>query len=312
MEGDVPTYQCKTCSQHKIKEDYYAHKETALGIMGTCKACTKEEKPKNPERTHILVRVQACLQRSKERKRVKGRSVKGTCEFAPRGAEKKLNNFFGKARQQRFKCQISNRLLRLGGWSIERVVESIDYTMGNTVLIEYIFQSGQYGGQDYGDHNPSQWSAVKFKYVLQQRRTYFEPSQSFLDILEAKEQGMDDTHPIMRSFTMMKGHAAARTRAHNNKFPDNQWVFGIESPNLLSDLFIAQRGLCAYLQVPLAIESGSWHMSLERVNDSGGYTLNNCVLICGEVNLNTYSRRKWSRELATEVFGPAHDTRTSN
>ncbi|CAK0846679.1 unnamed protein product [Prorocentrum cordatum] len=76
-----------------------------------------------------------------------------------------------------------------------------------------------------------------------------------------------------------------------------------------------QSGLCFYSGIPMecCVPNSHWRMSLERVDNSEGYTVSNCVLIAAEFNSGDASRNKrgvhkvcgtaqWSRQKVSDVF----------
>ena len=69
------------------------------------------------------------------------------------------------------------------------------------------------------------------------------------------------------------------------------------------DMLEQQRGRCYYSSVPLEYKQihAPWRLSIERLNNSIGYTEENCVLIAIEFNTPDQSRNK----AVTEVFGTA-------
>ena len=68
-------------------------------------------------------------------------------------------------------------------------------------------------------------------------------------------------------------------------------------------MWCAQRGRCAYLDIPMTLSiNSSWRCTLGRNDESLGYSVDNCVLICQEVNQGVF---KWSREEALK-FWPRH------
>jgi hypothetical protein len=77
----------------------------------------------------------------------------------------------------------------------------------------------------------------------------------------------------------------------------------LDAPNVtkeyLLDILDAQKGRCAYLDVPLRIETGDWMMSLERLDEDVGYVTGNVVLVCIETNTGSFH---WSREFADQVW----------
>ena len=87
--------------------------------------------------------------------------------------------------------------------------------------------------------------------------------------------------------------------------------------NDVLDMLWAQRGRCYYSDVPMEmlLPNSHWRMSLERVDNSQGYSTQNCVLIASEFNTSDYSRNRaryevygtaqWSREKVAHVWGPS-------
>jgi len=84
----------------------------------------------------------------------------------------------------------------------------------------------------------------------------------------------------------------------------------------LLDQLLMQRGRCYYSGVPLelSIPHSDWRMSLERLSNDHGYTLENCVWVANEFNTPDYSRNKakfeiygtaqWSKEKVEMAWGP--------
>ena len=76
-----------------------------------------------------------------------------------------------------------------------------------------------------------------------------------------------------------------------------------------------RNGLCAYSGVPMemCLPHSHWRMSLERLNNSKGYSSENCVLVAGEFNTGDFSQNRgvdaqrvtgsaqWSREKVRSV-----------
>eukprot|EP00438_Fugacium_kawagutii_P004434 Skav210966 [mRNA] locus=scaffold2129:96328:97665:+ [translate_table: standard] len=84
----------------------------------------------------------------------------------------------------------------------------------------------------------------------------------------------------------------------------------------LYEMVKCQRGRCAYSGVPLELckPNSHWRMSLERKNNSRGYSRENCALIAAEFNTGDFSRRtgvdqatvrgtaQWSPQKVQAVF----------
>jgi hypothetical protein len=75
----------------------------------------------------------------------------------------------------------------------------------------------------------------------------------------------------------------------------------------------SQRGCCYYSNMPMEIKRPhhDWRMSLDRIDNSSGYTVDNCVLIANEFNTSdhslnnavstVYGTAQWSRSKVSEV-----------
>ena len=89
------------------------------------------------------------------------------------------------------------------------------------------------------------------------------------------------------------------------------------------NLYAKQQGLCAYPGFPMSLdvkqiggEATDWALSPERLNDDGGYTIDNLVLVVREVNFVVRGVRadkplKWSKEKADELFAQAEEAKAT-
>jgi len=68
--------------------------------------------------------------------------------------------------------------------------------------------------------------------------------------------------------------------------------FTLEGKHVVLDLYKKQEGLCYYSKLPMSFY-GTWKMSLERLDSSQGYNIDNIVLCCLELNTPT----PWSHEI---------------
>eukprot|EP00438_Fugacium_kawagutii_P030803 Skav229493 [mRNA] locus=scaffold2455:24690:25730:- [translate_table: standard] len=89
------------------------------------------------------------------------------------------------------------------------------------------------------------------------------------------------------------------------------------TPGDMRSMLLKQGGRCYYSGVPLQFERvhADWRMSLERLDNSKGYTIENCVLIAIEFNTPDHGSKakdatlvhgssQWSREKVWHVWGP--------
>ena len=100
----------------------------------------------------------------------------------------------------------------------------------------------------------------------------------------------------------LRGHVQtllSRAKASANKRGQD---FSLSLLQVL-DMLEKQRGRCYYSGVPLEYKQihAPWRLSIERLDNSIGYTVENCVLIAIEFNTADHSRNI----AVTEVFGTA-------
>ena len=95
------------------------------------------------------------------------------------------------------------------------------------------------------------------------------------------------------------------------------WPFDLDMHDIL-DMLLEQQGRCSYSSIPMEIlhPHSHWRMSLERIDNSGGYIRGNCALIALEFNSSDYSRpfgtrhgdvqgtAQWSAEKVRRVCTP--------
>lgn len=104
--------------------------------------------------------------------------------------------------------------------------------------------------------------------------------------------------------TLSNAARRARLRGHQ---------FELDVDNILTKLW-EQQGRCHYSGVPLAFtQHSNWRMSLERLRNDNGYTLQNCVWVANEFNTPDYSHNKakfpvygtaqWSKAKVEFVWG---------
>ncbi|CAE8628946.1 unnamed protein product, partial [Polarella glacialis] len=113
---------------------------------------------------------------------------------------------------------------------------------------------------------------------------------------------------------MLRGNALMLLSSARRRSLQRQQTFALTLDELLDMLWL-QAGRCSYSGVPLQYKQRHthWRMSLERVDNSIGYTKDNCVLIAVEFNSSDRSRNvattdvfgtaQWSRSKAAHVWG---------
>lgn len=108
---------------------------------------------------------------------------------------------------------------------------------------------------------------------------------------------------IMRRIKEARNRCQRRKQIKQRK--DNSGEFNITLDIILNKLK-EQKGKCYYSNIPLVFKRKSdWMMSLERLDNSEGYTENNTVLVCAEFNSSDQSGKannktenciKWSNK----------------
>ncbi|CAE8607378.1 unnamed protein product [Polarella glacialis] len=120
-------------------------------------------------------------------------------------------------------------------------------------------------------------------------------------------------HQRMHRSTL-RGHVQSLLAKARSRSRSRDQAFGVSFDDLL-DMLWQQQGRCYYSGIPLQYKQlhTHWRMSLERIDNLVGYTLDNCVLIAIEFNTSDWSRMsatadvfgtaQWSRAKAEHVWG---------
>ena len=118
---------------------------------------------------------------------------------------------------------------------------------------------------------------------------------------------VDCTRQRQRSYLRsLRGHLCQSLYKAQRRASAREQDFCITKEVLL-DLLAGQGGRCFYSGIPLRYDQVhiDWRLSIERLDNSVGYTPGNCVLIAVEFNTSDHSRNK----AVTEVFGTAQWSR---
>ena len=107
-------------------------------------------------------------------------------------------------------------------------------------------------------------------------------------------------------YRSLRGHLHQCLGGARHRARLREQEFSITTDFLL-ELLAAQGGRCFYSGVPLQYKQvhTDWRLSVERLDNSVGYTTDNCVLIAVEFNTSDQSRNS----AVTEVFGTAQWSR---
>ena len=204
-------------------------------------------------------------------------------------------------KMRNFKCAYSCKKLTKDTVSLERLDETKGYSPENCVLIDIHFQTGG-----------RQWSHEKFLsvYELRNTDTYHEhevrETINWNQLTESERRSRahwmrprrDQQHAteLYKIFKQLRNTTKASTKLRNsNGCNHEESEITIE---YLIELWEKQRGRCYYLNVPMNT-CGEWQVSVERIDESKGYTKDNIVLTTLETQ-NAYAQ--WSKEFVENVW----------
>jgi hypothetical protein len=205
-------------------------------------------------------------------------------------------------------------------FSVERKNNNVHYTSANCVLICRLFQSGDAskgrtsGSQSHTVTGTAQWTEAKFRQVkdLRQKQETNE-EKTWLDSQIQKSRDLLPMSRGQRTWMTRKGYEGScellsflnlrmgdRQACAKRKRSKGRSCDVDIDVNWLLDEVESTRLRCAYSGIRMSVKPCSeWLLSVERVDDSEGYTTNNCKLVCHEFN----SRYKWNKELADDIWG---------
>ena len=199
--------------------------------------------------------------------------------------------------EHNFKCRYSDQRLTSTIVSLERLDETRGYSAENCALIHIAFQTG----------SGAQWSRKKFMdvYDLCDTDTYNEHEvwqARIYELIPHKQRSLEtkrgNTPPrLFTKFSRLKWDCYRNTKQRNLKGRDLQE--SEISVKYLIDLWEKQRGRCYYLNIPMSYE-GDWQVSVERIDNSKGYTKDNVVLATLETQ-NSF--HQFTKEFVKSVWG---------
>ncbi len=196
-----------------------------------------------------------------------------------------------------FKCAYSCKKLTKDTVSLERLDETKGYSPENCALIDIHFQSA---------HNRP-WSREKFLSVYELRTidTYDEDEVrktkmwKQLTEFERRSRGVRNQQHATELYKRLERITldTRRNTKSRNSCGCNHEQSEITIEYLI-ELWEKQRGRCYYLNIPMNTH-GEWQVSVERLDETRGYTKNNVVLIVVEAQ-NSFAQ--WSKEFVESVW----------
>lgn len=197
--------------------------------------------------------------------------------------------------KQNFKCYYSGQRLSASTVSLERLDETHGYSPENCVLIDIHFQTGR------------QWSREKFQsvYELRNTDTYDDDEvrktinwtrMNKSEQIQNAKRGHQHATKLSAAFRILKASCRKSTSSRNKQGKNHQQ--SEITTEYLIELWEKQHGRCYYLDIPLNTD-GDWKMSIERLDESKGYTKDNVVLVTQETQ-NSFAQ--WSKEFVENVW----------
>ena len=203
--------------------------------------------------------------------------------------------------RQNFKCAYSGQRLNASTVSLERLDETIGYSPENCILIDIHFQTG------------CQWTHEKFQsvYELRDTDTYDDDEvrktinwtrMNKSEQTQNARRGHQHATKLSAAFSILKGSCRSSTSSRNKRGKNHQQ--SEITTEYLIELWEKQRGRCYYLDIPLNT-CGDWKVSIERLDESKGYTKDNVVLVAQETQ-NAFAQ--WSKEFVKSVWDKSNPT----
>ena len=305
--GEIPCYHCGR----------YLEPDAFGNGRSRCKSCERNRQMRYDGTLRgTLVRLAA---------RSKWRSVKKGI-----GHHLDLHDLFDMLLEQEGRCAYSGVALEIlhpcAHWriSLERRHNSEGYVRDNCVFVANEFNSSDFsrhrGVREQDVRGTAQWSAQKVAFVsslgglrVDVQRLHADVSLALepprLSYARGPQQYRHAYHRTLRGRAMrLASNARFRTARVGH-------VCEVRYDDILQ-MLLAQHGRCFYSGVPMRYDQPhvDWQMSLERLDNSLGYTKNNCVLIALEFNTSDHSKHavrevrgssQWSRAKVMHVWG--HD-----
>ena len=296
--GEKPCPRCGPClppSEFRVKRSL-------------CRGC-ENQKALDYRRT---LRGSACLMLNNARRR--GR-IKGLpCSIERQDILQMLLHQQGRCAYSGVPMEI---LFPHSNWrmSLERMSNSSGYSRENCILVAAEFNSSDYskhpGVRPEHVQGTAQWSVEKFQFVAAAWNSRVDVGTLEIDVNTAacdRQKTARGPHLLRKRCKALVANAckSARRKSH---------LCEITHTDILQKLLV-QQGRCFYSGVPLQymLPHHDWVMSLERLDNSVGYTVDNCVLIAVEFNTPDHSRQavreasgssQWSLAKVMHVWGRA-------
>lgn len=300
--------ECCKCKKTKTFSDFYKRK-CKRGYSYICKECDKLRVLKyQTSDGYWVIMLNNAKNHSKSRKE-KGRIEAGICNLTITDLENKWNIQNGEC----YYSDIKISKERHSDWScsLERLNNSLGYTINNTVLICQEFNTAI-----------TQWNIDKINNIPKLLNKKFELLDSNLNLTKRNITTRNQDNKIINNIEygycrycknyipLDKLHVNFKKRgcstcvqdySKNKKSTLSGYLSSLVTYSrrnklkmthditldFLKELYITQNGKCAYSGLQLLLPSNNnndWVMSLERINTSIGYITTNVCLICREFN----------------------------
>lgn len=338
--------QCTKCFEEKQHEQFNKLRESVDGLASHCRSCSN--KYLKLRRQNLLVSLERTLQTMKSHLPDHMKQNKqGLFDLT---VEAMLDLY----EASKGRCKISGLTLgwqphSLNRLSPERVDSGITYTVENTVLIAIRFNTPDLSCRKDApvDCGSSQWNKTKWiefhrgynknhcKDRHQKLRVMFDKKQGYVrtgkvinrKIISSKICPVCGWEKHLAEFSFEKKRGAMRPRYCLNcdfinlllkacKLTNREMSCDLTDDSIRAMIF-QQNGLCAVSRHEMSFRKWSdFKCSIERIDNNGGHTLDNCYLICSEFQTGDTSRHcgvdpeevvetaQWTSEIYQKIFWP--------
>ncbi len=316
---------CLKCGLIKDWSDFSPQKRGLFNLCSHCRNCSKEKKKKYKatENGFLHGLFDAAKLNSKKRAS-QGRTEAGIFELELGDLQRKLEEQEGRCYYSNIKMSLKSH----SNWkcSLERLDTSKGYIVENIALVAHEFNGrAQWSlekismvksllSQDISEQVATnvllasevavcRASSKKLETVMENGVTLYEcrkcqkylPTECFTKSWKnGCKSCLQTSLKVYRSGLRGKlkqllnsGIKSCKQRSQTSSIRTNN-DFSITFDDLLN-MYVSQKGKCAYSGIPMKLNGADWTISLERLNPRCGYTLDNIALICGEFNSCDFS-----------------------
>lgn len=302
-------FKCTKCNESKNINEFYKAK-TKRGHLTFCKKCQNLCNLKNINTLHGFLNRLLITSKSNAKKRL-GKDRKSAGEHTIG-----FNDILNLWNTQGGLCYYSSIQLNHtvhSDWnaSLERLDPTRGYIVGNVVIVAQEFNGSKQWSLDKIKDIPKilttePLALETFKQKSKKNKRYKNPMPRIIDGITYKWCGKCLSYKIIKSNycdDCVRNDSRARLSSireslkrllyHTKRGKYESFL----SYDDLANLYKTQNGKCAYSGIPFKLPTqlnSDWQMSLERIDTTKNYTVDNVLLICQEFNTSNKTKIKTS------------------